>query len=296
MPTTSHAVNRRAALVAWIRARHGIAHSSDLRAAGFSVYDIAGAVSEGLLNRVRRSWIATPSCDTRLLTAASVGGRVTCISAAALHGLWVPESAADEKTHVAVAGTASRIGSDALRIHWGSGPAPTSRNQVEDPILNTLFHVAHCVPRREALAVWESAIRKKAASPDVLARVAWRSTQAAALAAVASALSDSGLETHLVDGLREVGVSVAQQVWIDDHPVDGLIGNSLVTQIDGFAHHSSPADRRRDLEADARLVLRGYVVLRFDYHQMLFQWDRVRDTILTAMAQGAHRRPVRAVL
>jgi integrase len=60
----------------------------------------------------------------------------------------------------------------------------------------------------------------------------------------------------------------------------------------GFAHHSIPSQRRRDIAADARLVTRGYVVLRFDYHQILFEWDRLLETVVTAMAQGAHRRPV----
>jgi very-short-patch-repair endonuclease len=294
MTAASRAIRRRAELIAWIRARHGIAHSSDIRAAGFTVHDIAGAVSAGMLSRVRRSWLVTSECDSRRVAAATVGGRATCVSAAAIHGFWLPDSAQDEKTHIAVAGTASRINSDVVRIHWGHGPAPTGRNQTEEPILNVLFHLARCLPRRDALTVWESAVRKKAVTPDVLARVAWRSSEATALAGVASGLSDSGLESIFIDGLRVVGVSVAQQVWIDEHPVDGLIGSSLVTQLDGFAHHSSAADRRRDLEADARLVVRGYVVLRFDYYQVLFQWDQVRDTILTAMAQGAHRRPILA--
>jgi very-short-patch-repair endonuclease len=61
----------------------------------------------------------------------------------------------------------------------------------------------------------------------------------------------------------------------------------------GFAHHSSAADRRRDLEADARLALRGYTVLRFDYFQVFFQWDYVVETVLMAVAQGLHRREIR---
>ncbi|MBW9093673.1 DUF559 domain-containing protein [Microbacterium jejuense] len=295
MPSSNNSSARRAQLLAWLLARGGVSHSSDIRAAGFSGHDIAGAVAAGMLTRVHRSWLIAPGCDTRRVAAASVSGRVTCISAAALRGFWVPASIADERTHVAVAGTASRIPKDAIRVHWGNGPAPTGKNSIDDPVLNVLFHVAQCLTRGEALAVWESAVRKKAVAPDVLARVAWRSTEAAAIAAVASALSDSGLETAFVDGLRRAGVTVKQQVWIDGHPVDGLIGRSLAIQLDGFAHHSDATDRRRDLEADARLVTRGYVVLRFDYHQVLFQWDLVLETILTAMAQGAHNRPVVAV-
>ena len=60
-----------------------------------------------------------------------------------------------------------------------------------------------------------------------------------------------------------------------------------MVQLDGFAHHRG-ADRRRDLRADARLVLRGYTVLRFDFVQVLFHPDEVVATIALAMAQGLH--------
>lgn len=288
--TTRRSEIRHAELSAWLDARNGVSHSSDARAAGYTVYDIAGAVAAGSVQRVRRSWLVRSDCDARRVAAAKVSGRVTCVSGAALRGFWIPNTVSDLETHVAVTGTASRIPSKDLRLHWGSGPAPVGRNANEDPVLNVMFHVAHCLSRRDALTVWNSAVQRKAVEAEVLARVAWRSTQAAELAAVATSLSDSGLETVFVDGMRASGITVRQQVWIDGHPVDGLIGTSLVTQIDGFAHHSSPADRRRDLEADARLIARGYVVLRFDYYQLLFQWDQVLETILTAIAQGVHQR------
>lgn len=286
-----------------MRGRHGVAHTSDAKAAGFSRYEIAAAVEAGELRRVRRSWLVTPECDVRRVIAASHGGRVTCVSAAGQRGLWMPPPAetadadadadADAApTHVAVPGTSSRHGLDGAILHWATGPAPVGRNMTEEPILNILFHVAQCLPRRDALAVWESAVQKRLTDAAVLRGVAWRRAEAAEIAGLVSSLSDSGLETRFVGGMRAAGVAVRQQVWIDGHPADGLIGDSLVIQIDGFAHHSSAADRRRDLAADARLVTRGYVVLRFDYQQVLFDWDQVLDTVLTAIAQGAHRRTV----
>ena len=288
--TLHRARTRQHDLVEWLTKRSGVAHSSDARAAGFTGRDMAGAVDAGLVERVRRSWLVTSDCDPRRRAAATVSGRVTCVSAAVLRGLWIPPAVETDTVHVAVASTTARIRADQLRLHWGSGPAPVGRNQNEDPILNVMFHVAHCLTTGDALTIWESAIRSKIVHAEVVERVSWRSTQAAALAAVASSLSDSGLETRFVDGMRRAGVAVRQQVWIDGRPVDGLIGTSLVTQIDGFDHHSSAADRRRDLEADARLVARGYVVLRFDYFHVLFHWDYVVETVLTAIAQGAHRR------
>lgn len=275
-----------ATLLAWITRRHGVAHSAEARAAGFSSATIERAVRSGGLVRVRRSWLVTPDCDVRRVAAARVGGRTTCVTSAALRGLWVPAHA---EAHIAVPGTASRLDMTGVRLHWGTGPAPVARCAPDDHILNVLFHVARCLPRREALAVWESAVRLGQADVETLTRVAWRSRAATALGSVASALSDSGLETHFVDLMRDAGVHVEQQVWRDGHPLDGLIGSSLAVQIDGFEHHRA-ADRRRDIAADARLVLRGFTVLRFDYSQILFQPDDVKETVITAIAQGLHLR------
>ncbi|GAB6857228.1 DUF559 domain-containing protein [Microbacterium xylanilyticum] len=59
-------------------------------------------------------------------------------------------------------------------------------------------------------------------------------------------------------------------------------------QLDGFEHHSGAEQRRRDIRADARLALRGYTVLRFDYAQVMFEQAFVQETVRAAMAQGLH--------
>ncbi|MDQ1128195.1 endonuclease domain-containing protein [Microbacterium sp. SORGH_AS_0888] len=159
---------------------------------------------------------------------------------------------------------------------------------MDDRILNVLFQTAGCLGRREALPIWESAAAGGHVDPAELVRVARRSREASALAAAASALSGSGIETVFVMGMSAEGVDVRQQVRVDGHPLDGLIGDRLGIQLDGFAHHRA-AQRRGDLRADARLVLRGFTLLRFDYHQVMFDGDHVRATVLMAMAQGLHR-------
>lgn len=274
-------------LATWLRARGGAAHTSELYAAGFGKKAIAEAVRSGRMLRRHRSWIALPDADPAILAAISAGGRLTCVSAARHMGLWVPPS--DGAVHVAVSPTAARFDASGLRVHWTRGPVPTSPRALVDPLVTVLRHVAHCQERVDALAIWESAIRKGLADPAELALVRWRSTPATELASVASGLSDSGLETHFVHLMRGHGVRVRQQVVIDGRRVDGLIGECLIVQLDGFAHHSSAVDRRRDIEADARLRLRGYTVLRFDYVQILFHPGEVADVVLMAMAQGLHR-------
>lgn len=273
-------------LVRWIDGCGGVAHSRSVAAAGFTVHVVRTAIRVGLLERVRRSWLVRPDCDPARRTAAAAGGRLTCLSAASALGLWTPPH---DAVHVAVARTASRVRAPGVRLHWGSGPAPTSASHTDDPLINVLFHVARCVPLADAAAVWESALRSGRADRRVLERVQWGSERARRLASVVSFLSDSGIETHFVHLMQSIGVTVAQQVWVDGHPLDGLIGERLAVQLDGFAHHQA-SDRRRDLRADARLALRGFTVLRFDYHQVLFDPAYVTETITDAMAQGLHRQ------
>ncbi len=278
-------MNTSATLSAWLRDLGGAAHTSTARYAGFSKYDIDVAVRRGAVQRVRRSWLIGESASAGQRAAASVSGRLTCLSAAAERGLWTPSHAA---VHVAVAATASRLDSTGVRLHYANGPVPVSRTAVVDPLFNVLFHIARCAPRMDALAVWESALSRNAVDSATLMRVAWRSAAAAEMAQAATALSDSGIETVFRELMASVGLTVRQQVWIDGHPLDALIGDRLGIQLDGFAHHSSARDRRRDIRDDARLVLRGYTVLRFDYQQILFDPQYVIETVLTAISQGLH--------
>lgn len=273
-------------LIDWVRAQQGVVHTSRLYAVGFSKHQVRAAVSDGVLRRVRRSWILHAECDASRALAAELGGRVTCLSAARLRGLWTPDH---DQTHIGVAPDASKlvVPPDA-RLHWSVGPVPVAPHAVDDAPINLLYQVARCQPEAQALAVWESAVRTGLVELAVLERVRWRSTRARALVDVATAMSDSGMETKFVGMMRGIGIAVRQQVRIDGRPVDGLIGEKLVVQLDGFAHHSSAADRRRDLEADARLRLRGYTVLRFDYQQLFFRPDYVIGVVQAAVAQGLH--------
>lgn len=277
-----------AELLAWMRRHGGVAHTTALRSAGFTTHGIRRSIDNGLAHWVRRSWLALADSDPLLQRVAELGGRVTCLTAARRAGLWTPDH---DGIHVSVPPSAGRFDTDGVRLHWGVGPMPVPAAELCEPTVNVLAHVAGCVTMADALCVWESAIRKGLVAPGVIEGVNWRGA-ARRLAAEASTLSDSGLETRFVVLMRRLGVDVRQQVWIDGHPVDALIGERLVVQLDGFGHHQG-ADRRRDLRADARLVLLGYTVLRFDFVQILFHPEEVIATIATALAQQRHCVPSR---
>lgn len=210
---------------------------------------------------------------------------MACLSVARRLELW---NLADGMNHVSVVRNAVVPASDTLRVHWSVGPVPVARFALAEPIENALVHIAECQPFENALVVWDSALNKKLVTPASLARLHMRSVAAGAVRAASSGLADSGLETLPVSRLAASGIRVNQQVMLDGHRVDGLIGVRLVLQIDGFSFHSSAEKRREDIAHDRRLTLLGYTVLRYDYRQILFEWPRVEAEILQAMAQGLH--------
>lgn len=235
---------------------------------------------------VRRQWILDHDAPAELVLAATQGARVTCVSASAFLGLWTPEGTS--RIHLSIpAHSSSRH--EAVRWHRSTTIVPSGRTLVE-PVENVLDHVARCLPHEQARAVWESAIIAGHSTPARLRATRWRSRAAQRLSTTFSAASGSGIETLAVTRLARAGIHVQQQVWLLGHEVDGLIGDGLVVQFDGFAFHSSAADRSRDIAHDRALQLAGYTVLRFDYRDVTRRWSVVENAIRAAMAQGRHRR------
>ena len=275
----------------WLAARDGIGHRGEAARAGFAVSAVRNAIRTGAVTRIRRSWVALDSADPVLRAAAGAGGKVTCVSAARRKGWWVPEGEASAlHLHVPPHAASTGLGSDfAGVVHWtvaiASGPPHTLVDSIED----VLEHVARCLDPESALVVWESALRTERLSVEAVRRTRWLSRSASRLAQQVAGLSDSGLETIFVVRLSGWGLPIRQQIAIAGHRVDVLIGDRLVVQLDGFAFHSTAAQRTRDAAHDAELRLRGYTVLRFTYAQVVHDWPGVERVIARALAAGAHR-------
>jgi very-short-patch-repair endonuclease len=195
--------------------------------------------------------------------------------------------------HISVARNAVVPASSGVRLHWSRGPIPLASFALIEPVENALVHIAECQPFEHALVVWDSALNQRRVSVAALSRLHLRSAAARAVQAVCSGLADSGLETLPVVRLAASGIKVEQQVLLEGHRVDGLIGDRLVLQIDGFGFHSSAEQRRSDIAHDRALTLLGYTVFRYDYKEILFEWPRVEGEILRALAQGLHRADAR---
>jgi very-short-patch-repair endonuclease len=260
-------------------------HQHDAIRAGFTRYAVRRALERGELRRIRGPWLASADASPLLVQAARTGGRLACVSATRHHGLWTLE---DARVHIAVPPHSSRHPADGAVLHWSDGPMASHPYELVEPVVNALMHVADCRPFDEAVATWESALRLRRVPAGVLARLPMRSAAARLVRTTSTALSDSGIESIPVVRLARIGIVARQQVVLDGHPVDILIGERLVLQIDGFEFHRGTVQRERDLAQDRRLRLLGYTVFRYGYRQVLGEWDSVESEVRLAMAQGLH--------
>lgn len=276
-------------LKTWVEMRDGIVHRADAAERGFSPARVRAAIRAGDVQRIRATWIATGAAPADLRSAAENAGRVTCLSLARRRNWWIPESAPTD-LHLQVGPNAHRH-SDVATLHWASPLAAPSPRALTASVEDALSHVANCLEFEDALTVWESAIRMESLDIESLRNVRWRDERSRMLARRSTGRSDSGIETLFVIRMRGRGIPIRQQVRLAGHDVDAVIGSHLVIQIDGFAHHSSAAERTRDLAHDAELRMRGYTVLRFTYAQIMHEWDAVERTVIAALARGLHLAP-----
>lgn len=277
----------------WITSKGGIVHRRVAHDAQWSPRAVRAEVGRGAVEVVRRTWLVTPQAPADELAAARAGARVACVSLAKARRWWMPDDV-DRRLHLSRAPHARAVehGADEV-IHWSKPVAPASAFDLHESIEDALAHIAVCVAPEPARVLWESAIRIERLSIEALRRVRWTTRAAARLAGEVSALSDSGLESIFLIRLGPWGLPIRQQAVVAGRAVDFLIGDLLIVQIDGHAHHSSAADRGRDVAHDAELRLRGYTVLRFTYAQVLHDWRGVERTIARAVAAGLHTAPGR---
>lgn len=256
--------------------------TATLVARGWSRHAIGSAIAAGRLVRVRKGWVAVPDADPALVAAARSGVVLTCVTQASRLGLWVLH---DGMPHVAAPPHSGAVRVTRAHVHWAKPAVPRHPDALEDPIENVLVVAATCQPHERALAIWESALNRSLVDVEALRRLSLPPA-ARTLLEQAGPWSDSGLESFVPPRLKWMRLPVRPQIWIAGHPVDFLIGERLVLQIDGGTHVG--AQRERDIEHDARLALMGYHVIRVGYSQVVHRWHEVQDTIMRAVAQGLH--------
>jgi very-short-patch-repair endonuclease len=277
-------------------------------AAGLSRRGIAAAVERGEVERLRRGVFADPGIPSPAKRAVRVGGRLTCVSAARLHGLRLLHE--PRELHVSVASHATRlrhpddhlrmlrpsVAPSGVRLHWTSGVAtPGAMVSLEE----CLVHMFSCLPDLDVLCALDSAREQVDWMPEqpqlldgtAFDRLLQRLPSASSELARRSITGSQAIgETVARERLRAVGVPVRAQVPLPGgYWADLLIGERLILDVDGEGPHTAAGAFDRDRGRVGWLTAVGYAHLSFSHRQVLTEWDSVDDVVRMLMRRGVHR-------
>lgn len=265
---------------------HGVFTTDELRAAGHTVASVRSAIAGGQLERVIRGWYCVPGTDRRIVRAMRVGGRLTCVSALALQGVWVwPDP--DEALHVGFPSHASgrRAATRGLPEHaiphWHPKDAHTGSAFPVMPLEATVDDLLRCLPPHLAVASLDSLLHERLVSRNRLeAMISAGPHRTRFLGAHLEPRSESGLESIVRFRLAMAGIDAQVQVRTRTaHRVDLEVDDWLVLEIDGRAVHAQAKAFTMDRIRSAQLTRTSRVVLHFASATVLHDWEFLLATV-----------------
>lgn len=263
-----------------------------LLAEGWSERRIRSAVDSGVLERMRPGAYVLPGLPEPCRSAARLQGRVTCVSALALLGVFVLEV---DGVHVHVPRTASRLpppDGTIRRVHRRRllrSPHPDAL--LVEPI-DAVAEAVRCQPPRAGVATIDSALNRGVIRVDELDELfAALPVRYRPLRRLVDGRAEAGAESLVRLIARSLGCRIELQVNIDGvGRVDLLLDGWLILECDSRAFHSEWSvqrnDRRRDLEA----ARRGYVTFRVIAEDVFLRPDAVREALAALVRHRPSRR------
>jgi len=245
------------------------------------------ALTGGDVVRLRRGTYGLPDLPSAREHAARTGGVVSHLSAAQEHRL--PLLLPPETAHVTVRPNSTARPWPGVRLHW----RPTATSDLARPgvtsVLRTVLDCARDVPRAEALAVADAALRLGLVTPAQLeaaasagsrrggAGVRWvaRYADGGAAGPFESALRAAALDAGCAGFRTQVELVAGRRIRVDlADPA-----RRVVLEADSFEWPGNRQALRRDCRRYDELVRAGWAVLRFSWEDVMFDPDWVREVI-----------------
>jgi len=262
--------------------------------------EVDRALESGAVVALARGRYALPEVDRAPARAHALSGALCLTSAALQHG-WavktvpdVPHVAVPRKRRVA---KARRAG---VQLHY-LDLAPEELDAGVTSKSTTLLHCLRMLPRGEALAVADSALRagdRHALAIAVASAHGTGRTRVQGIARLARAEAENPFESALRDIALDVpGLHVEPQVLITEtNPWcrPDLVDRDLrvILEADSFEWHGDRAALARDTRRYNKLVAAGWIVLRFCWEDVMFHPEDVRAVLLAVVARVAGQEDV----
>lgn len=266
-----------------LAAAAGLFSVRELGARGIDRRERQRLIRHGRLIPVAPGWLASPDANRSAAGAIRAGVRLTCVSAARLHGLWTPVVPG---THVYGRRGAAPHGFVRHRPYLDAWPEA-------EPVASLplcLEHAARCLSKEHAAVLFESALTKRLLSPTEVEGITRNlPVRIRARLEPLTGLSESGSETRVARWLRARCVPFAQQVQIDGvGRVDFLVGQSWIIEADSRAHHTAVLDYERDRRRDLAARIRGYTVTRLSFTQIWHSWPSTQADLAALVRTRRH--------
>lgn len=272
---------------------------SQLRSLGLSPHRIRTLAADGTLLRLSRGWYGTQRTPDDVASALRTGRRLTCISALAYAGVWVPRdnllhvaelrSGRVQKGEASSARLTTTMARHRFRSAWADPAAPILglRESLEDALA--------CLGAEDLAIVLESAAERRLVDAggidELLDQLPVKKRRAVGHV---SMRAQSGTETRVRRFLTRLGVRVREQVGLlPGEYMDLLVGEVLVIECDSRAHHTDRAAYASDRRRDRELIRRGFRVVRLTWEDVMLHWDRTKEFLRSLITQGLHRAPRR---
>lgn len=261
-----------------------VVRRDDLLRGGWRPRQIARAVRDGRLLRLRRDRYARADLDPHIAKAVRAGGRLCCVSLLRIIGVFVLD---EDAFHVHVPPNAGRLPkrAEGLRMHWGALTSRAGRLHavsVPDAVLQAM----RCQGERAALATLDSVLHHRLMTVRELERLFEQlPARFAVLVKLVDGSAESGPETFLRLILRALGLDFETQVEIPGvGRVDFVVEGWLIIECDSRAHHGGWEQQKRDRERDMAAAMSGYVTVRPVAADIFSSPDRVREQIAAVVA------------
>jgi very-short-patch-repair endonuclease len=255
---------------------------------------LRAAVADGSVVLVRRGRYRLPDADRALSRAVQLGGVASHLSAAQLHG-W--EVAFPSSTPwITVPRNSKARKSPRHHLFWAD--VSEESRHVTSPT-RTVLDCARRLPFAAALAVADSALRHGDVDPQALARAAEAvrgkgAERARRVARHASGLAANPFESVLRALALDAGLDVVPQLGVEVrgvtvHPDVGDRERRIVLEADSWEFHTGKDAHERDCWRYTVLVCGGWLVLRFTWHQVMYDPEFVTECLLQLLSRSQER-------
>jgi very-short-patch-repair endonuclease len=258
--------------------------------------EVDRALREGTIVRDGRGCYAVPAAHEALRSANALNGIVSHRSAALLHGWAVKTVPARPDVTVPKNRKVTDRRRAGTTLHRASVAPGDIAGRVTS-VRRTLCDCLRTLPFDESLSIADSALRRGSVTKPLLIELAAgiRGTGARSARRVAAA-ADERAANPFESTLRALaldvpGLNVVPQLTISDVNFSvqpDLVDRQrrVVLEADSFAWHGDRSALRWDAQRYNNLVVRGWLVLRFAWEDVMHDQEYVRRTLTMLAALG----------